>query len=244
MVVLTDFRIRDWTTGFRAIKKQVFEAVEPEMEAKQFSGYTFQIGFLHKAVRKGFHITEVPIHFIDRKIGKSKLGPDYIKNALMYILTARYQEIVQSRIFKFAVVGGMGFLINTILLFVFSRLAAVHALADGLATIPGLGFVNGSGVASAMGAECAIVSNFLWNNFWTFSDRKTLTFLSTLGKFVQFNISSFGAVAVQFIVVSAGTGLTGQETISKMFWLIVATAIGMVINFTIYSKVIWKKKKA
>ncbi|MBP9700600.1 glycosyltransferase family 2 protein [Candidatus Woesebacteria bacterium] len=242
-VVLTHFAIRDWTTGYRAIRKSVFMAVEAEMADQQFTGYTFQIGFLHKAVRRGFKVVEVPIQFVDRKIGKSKLGPDYIKHALLYILTARYKEIIVSRLFKFGVVGGIGFIINFSLLFILSRINTVYALAETISTLPFLGFVNASGLASAIGAEFAIISNFILNNSWTFQDRQSTDAISTLLKFLQFNVSSFAAVAIQLLVVSIGTGLTGQTSLSKTAWLVCATAIGMVVNYTIYSKVIWRSAK-
>jgi dolichol-phosphate mannosyltransferase len=242
MVVLTDFRIHDWTSGYRAITKKVYDAVKDEMSAEQFFGYTFQVGFLHKTVRKGFKVGEVPFHFVDRKIGNSKLGTEYIKNTLLYILSIRIKEIVASRIFKFGMVGGLGFVINTLGLFLFSRLDAVKALAESLQGATGLSIINTAGTASALGAECAIISNFIWNNLWTFSDRKTTSAIGTIWKLLQFNISSFGAVILQFLIVGAGTHFTGSGTISKLFWLVLATAIGMVLNFIIYSKIIWKKK--
>lgn len=241
-VVLTNFSIHDWTTGYRAITKKVYESVRDEMTGERFSGYTFQIGFLHKTVRKGFKVAEVPFHFVDRTMGKSKLGAEYIKNTLLYILKVRMQEILEMRVFKFGVVGGIGFLINTIGLFVFSRLAVLQMFAQYLQQSSGASFINISGVAAALGAECAIVSNFTLNNLWTFKDRKMTSIFQIIPKFVQFNLSSFGAVLIQFIVVGAGTMITGISPLSRMFWLIVATAIGMVLNYFIYSKVIWKEK--
>lgn len=242
-VVLTNFSIRDWTTGYRAITKRVYDAVHGEMLDERFSGYTFQIGFLHKAVRKGFKVAEVPFHFVDRTMGKSKLGAEYVKNTLMYIVKVRIQEIMAMRVFKFGVVGAIGFLINTIGLFVFSRLGGLQQFAQFLQSSTGATFINISGLASALGAECAIVSNFTLNNLWTFKDRKMTSALQIIPKFLQFNLSSFGAVLIQFVVVGAGTMMTGTSTISRMFWLISATAIGMVLNYFIYSKIIWKEKR-
>ena len=112
MTILTDFYIRDWTSGFRAITKKVYDAVSPEMNSEKFAGYTFQIGFLHKARRKGFKIIEIPYKFKDRTHGKSKIGPEYIKNALLYMLKMKIQEIFNHRIFKFLMVGGTGTLIQ------------------------------------------------------------------------------------------------------------------------------------
>lgn len=242
--VLTNFSIRDWTTGYRAITKKVFDAVGSEMEHDRFSGYTFQIGFLHKAMRKGFKISEVPFQFIDREIGHSKLGMEYLKNTLIYILKVRMQEIVGWRFFKFAVVGFIGFIINAIGLFVFSRVPAVSFLAEQLQQTFSAEFINTSGMASALGAECAIVSNFILNNVWTFKDRKITSKWLLLPKFLQFNLSSVGAVVIQFFVVGFGTSITGQTSLSRFFWLIIATAIGMAVNFTIYNKFIWKAKRA
>lgn len=224
-IILFDFSVHDWTTGYRAIRRKVFEAVGGELEGRRFAGYTFQIGFLHKALRKGFIVKEVPIQFVDRTIGESKLGTDYIKNALMYLLVARYHEIVTSHIFKFGIVGGIGFVIN----------AGILALLSSKA----IGIEPGN--ASAIGAEVAIISNFLFNNYWTFSERQVNGLGATLKKFVQFNIASLGAVVIQKVVVGLGTTYTSDSL--KYVWFVVAVAIGMVLNYVIYSKVIWKKKK-
>jgi dolichol-phosphate mannosyltransferase len=243
-LVMTNFSIRDWTAGYRAISKPVYEAVADEMVDDRFSGYTFQIGFLHKAVHKGFKVAEIPIQFVDRVLGHSKLGAEYMKNTLMYIVKVRAEEIMAMRVFKFGVVGGIGFVINTLGLFIFSRLASVAALATWLSAATGLGFINVAGVAAGLGAECAIVSNFILNNTWTFKDRTLKSPIEILWKFPQFNISSFGAVLIQFVVVGAGTSVTGQTSISRFFWLIVATGLGMVLNYFIYSRIIWRTKKA
>lgn len=242
VLVLTDFRVHDWTGGYRAIRREVYQAVHKDMEAPRFSGYTFQIAFLRKSLQKGFKVAEVPFKFVDRKIGKSKLGSDYFRTALEYIITTRLDEIRHHRVFKFAVVGFLGFFINTLGLFLFSRIQAIADLAAFLRGLTGLAVINTSGTASALGAECAIVSNFIFNNLWTFSDRKITSPLMIIPKFIQFNLSSFGAVAVQFLVVGTGTHFTGEGSLSRFFWLVVATAIGMVINYIVYSKFIWRKK--
>lgn len=225
MVVLTDFRVRDWTTGYRAIRRKVFESLRAEMGAEQFTGYTFQIGFLHKALRRNFVVKEVPIQFVDRKIGNSKLGTEYIKRALEYILVTRFLEITQDRKFKFAVVGGIGFVINAIGLEVFRRTLHVD-----------------SGTAAAMGAEAAIISNFSFNNFWTFKERQVKTVATIIPKFIQFNLASLGAVVIQKVVVGLGTHYTTDAL--RFFWFVIAAAIGMIVNYIIYSRVIWKMKKS
>ncbi|MDQ5951514.1 MAG: dolichol-phosphate mannosyltransferase, partial [Patescibacteria group bacterium] len=55
-LILTDFRVRDWTSGYRALTKEVYEAVHPHLQGEKFSGYAFQIGFLYYALRLGFKV--------------------------------------------------------------------------------------------------------------------------------------------------------------------------------------------
>ncbi|MEK6916293.1 MAG: polyprenol monophosphomannose synthase [Nanoarchaeota archaeon] len=82
-------KIKDWSTGYRAIKAEVYKNIRNEIDKEMFYGYTFQIGFLYKAMKKGYKIAETPIHFKDRKKGKSKLGPDFLFNTFLYILKVK-----------------------------------------------------------------------------------------------------------------------------------------------------------
>lgn len=243
MVVLTDFSIRDWTTGYRAISKKVYQAVHPEMNSERFTGYTFQIGFLHKTIRKGFKVTEVPFQFIDRTNGQSKLGPEYIKNTLMYIFKVRLQEILEHRIFKFLVVGGVGTLIQLVMLQVFR------------AALPEFSFfvITNFILATFLSIETAIVSNFTLNNIWTFADRK-LKVSQIPAKFVQFNLTSAGSILIQLLVATLGEKLFGLFTIltipvinfpfdSGTLYVMIGIIIGLFWNFFAYNTFIWKQKK-
>lgn len=221
-IVITKFDIYDWTTGYRAIKKALFQSLRDEMKRAEFSGYTWQIGFLHKTVRKGFKVAEVPIQFVDRTFGQSKLGFEYIKNTLAYIIGIRFREL--ERIFKFGIVGFIGFLIN------YSAMEI---------------FVNAFGMqpyfATALGAELAIISNFTLNNIWTFKESKFTSFKQILPKFAVFNMTSLGAIVIQFLVEWIGVKLAG-ESLYRLYFFI-ALAIVIVYNYTMYTKIIWKKNK-
>ncbi|MBQ6154754.1 glycosyltransferase family 2 protein [bacterium] len=236
MFVLTDFRIRDWTSGYRAISKQVYEAVVPEMTGERFSGYTWQIGFLHKAVRKGFRICEVPIHFVDRKIGQSKLGSEYIKNTLLYIFKARFDEIIHHRLFKFAVAGATGALIQLV---GFRLLRQTLLPAD-----------NQLQIANFISIELAIIANFIINGSWTFADRK-LKKSQLIPKFLQFNLGAAGSIITQMLTMHLLVKLWGTGELFSLLSLVVSKEslyqvigilIGMIINYFIYSKIIWKQK--
>lgn len=242
MTVLTDFRIRDWTTGYRAITKKVYEAISPELHSERFSGYTFQIGFLHKTVRKGFKVAEVPFHFVDRTEGESKLGAEYIKNTLLYIFKVRIQEILNNRIFKFAFVGGIGTLVQLICLTIFRTLIPDFEYA----------FITSFLVATLLSIEAAILSNFTLNNLWTFADRK-LKASQLPGKFIQFNLASMGSILIQLVINSLGELMIGLHDLftvpfigfkvdSGLVFALTGIIIGLFWNFFAYNRFIWKKK--
>ncbi len=72
--------IRDFTGGFNGWKRQVLEKVE--FATLRSDGYSFQIELKYRAFRQGFKITEFPIIFADRKVGKSKMNRKIVIEAL------------------------------------------------------------------------------------------------------------------------------------------------------------------
>ncbi len=211
--------VHDWTGGYRAYREAFARASRGELSA--FQGYVFQIAYLHKSLQRGARIREVPIHFTDRKFGHSKIAPSqYIRDVLRYVIVTRVRETLTGSFGKFLVVGTIGFIINTMVL----------EVMVGIGLHPAVG--------SAAGAELAIISNFLLNNFWTFGSRKVQG-LRPVSKFFQFNLTSMGAVFIQIGTVWLGTFLFGVS-VYRWFYLL-GVGIGLVWNYTMYSKVIWRK---
>ena len=70
--VVTGLPVRDCTSGFQCFRREVLEAID--VERLRFNGYAFLIELKYKAYRRGFRLSEVPIIFIDRRFGMSKLG--------------------------------------------------------------------------------------------------------------------------------------------------------------------------
>ena len=252
--IFFNWKLRDWTTGYRAIRRSIYEAIHSEMQSERFTGYTFQIGFLHKAIQNGFTVKEVPFNFVDRTEGESKLGPEYIINTLRYIIKARIQEIFASRIFKFLAVGTIGFVVNFAFFTLFKSVRLWSAVIS-----PALGpemrnslsaATSDAGLAVILGAEMAIISNYLINNVWTFSDRKITGLGKHLSKFAQFNLGSVGSIVIQYITMQAALRFIGLFTIIRIagiaiesdnLYLVIGVLLGMIWNFSIYSLVIWRK---
>lgn len=224
--VFMKFSVHDWTGGYRALKKEVF--LKEKVELINYKGYIFQISFLHKAIRDGFKIGEVPFHFSDRNLGKSKIAPlGYITEVFKFVVYTRIYEIITGKFGKFLVVGGFGFIINWIVLNV-------------LITV----FNMRPEFANLSGAALAIFSNYNFNNLWTFGERKATNAGSYLLKMLQFYAtSSFGVIFIQTGTIYLLGLLIGHN--SKLLinvYFIIGTGLLMIWNFTVYNKIIWRKK--
>lgn len=83
--------IRDFTGGFNGIRRKVLEAID--LGSLRSDGYSFQIELKYRAFLRGFRITEFPIVFEDRKVGKSKMSTKIVLEALARIWTFRWHAI-------------------------------------------------------------------------------------------------------------------------------------------------------
>ncbi|MFZ6050598.1 polyprenol monophosphomannose synthase [Halocola ammonii] len=83
--------VRDCTAGFKCYKRKVLETID--LDNIKFIGYAFQIEMKYTAWRHGFKIKEVPITFIDREFGESKMSLDIFKEAFIGVLKMRFKKI-------------------------------------------------------------------------------------------------------------------------------------------------------
>jgi len=103
-------RVRDCTAGFRAIRSWVLKKIN--LNDLKVQGYAFQVALLHRALAQGAKVIEVPVEFIDRTQGESKLGLADISEFMLYALKIRFHE---SRSFiKFSIVGASGLAVNLV----------------------------------------------------------------------------------------------------------------------------------
>jgi dolichol-phosphate mannosyltransferase len=72
--------LRDATGGYRAYRTPVLEKIEVESVASQ--GYCFQVDLAWRAYRNGFRVAEVPITFVERERGASKMSSSIVREAL------------------------------------------------------------------------------------------------------------------------------------------------------------------
>jgi dolichol-phosphate mannosyltransferase len=75
--------IQDLTGGFKVYRRQALEALE--IDRISSDGYVFQIETTYKTILSGFRVVEVPIHFVDRVAGKSKLSRRIVLEATLVV---------------------------------------------------------------------------------------------------------------------------------------------------------------
>lgn len=84
------FNVKDTTAGFKCYKRKVLETIN--LERIKFMGYAFQIEMKYSAFKKGFKIVEVPITFVDRVEGVSKMSTKIFKEAFWGVLQMRFAK--------------------------------------------------------------------------------------------------------------------------------------------------------
>ena len=92
--LITWMPVKDPTAGFVCYKRETLEAIN--LDAISFVGYAFQIEMKFAAWKLGFKITEVPITFIDRELGASKMNKGIIKEGVLGVLQLRWQSMFKN----------------------------------------------------------------------------------------------------------------------------------------------------
>ncbi len=252
-IVLFTFGIHDMTSGFKLTKTSYLERVD--LVNLYSRNYAYKMQILYEVVKLGAKVKEVPIIFYERTQGKSKMDTNDLIESFMVVLKLRVRDSM--RFIKFLIVGGTGFIVQLLLqegtiAIGFARLLAV--LVSGIIAtffaypdVTALSHAIGAG----FGAEAAIISNFLFNNFWTFNDRRGKKHLGKfIFRFFKFNGASLLSIFIQAFMVWIGEKVVGPMSmvgaiqIPTRILVVVPTIILLVIplNYIIYNNVIWKHK--
>ena len=202
------YRIHDCTAGFRAIRSDVVRRID--LQGFRVQGYAFQIALLHAAVMGGARVVELPVQFVDRTVGESKLGT---KDIIEFFRSAAWIRFQSSKVFiKFCITGASGVLIN---LGVFSAL-----LSLGLNKF----------VASPIAIQCSIITNFVGNNYWTFRRRNLVGPVHARG--LRFNVVSILSLAISyltFVLLSHAFPRVAPQ-VNQLVGIVPATLVNYFLN--------------
>ena len=89
--IITGMPIHDSTAGFKCYKRSVLQKIN--LDGVTFKGYAFQVCMKYAAIRHGFKVTEVPITFIDREFGESKMSTGIFKEAFFGVWKMRSMDL-------------------------------------------------------------------------------------------------------------------------------------------------------
>ena len=245
-IVLFLPQLHDMTTGFRLTRvKGVLEKIELS-KLMELARFAHKVDLFYQTVKLSKKTVEVPIHFAERAKETSKFSFKEVFTTYKVVLLIRLRESI--RFLKFGTVGFIGFVVNAVGIEVFRRLALTEGLAAAFLSVSG---VWGLGVmaepsswAAALGAELSIISNFTLNNIWTFREKRITEPGKLVGKFLTFNLTSLGAIVIQFAVIGAAVGIFGDTTLVRQGALVAAIAFLIIpYNYTMYNLFIWKTWK-
>jgi dolichol-phosphate mannosyltransferase len=221
-LVLLKPRLHDLTTGFRLTKVDgVLNKIDLDnlMELNRFA---YKVDLLYQSVKNSKKVVEVPLEFAARTKEKSKFNPKEMISTFKVAIILGIKDKIH--FIKFAIVGFTGFLVNFISLRIFRSLGFAEVLAWLFST------------------EIAIMSNFTFNNIWTFKESKISGLGRTIFKFVQFNLTSAGALVIQSVFGPIGVSIVGARFDFIVLFIVVAFLV-LPYNYAMYNIIIWKRWK-
>ena len=202
--------IKDPLAGFFLFRREVIEGA-----VLAPTGYKILLEVLVKG--NASQVVEVPYIFKERERGKSNLTFNEQLNFLKHLSHLAWFEGNIKRFIKFCIVGASGFCVNLGLLAIFVEVAGMHKV---WAQIPSY--------------QISILTNFMFNEFWTFSDRRTPGLKSFLIRAVKFNLVSQVGWGINISVYYVALNFAGIYYIVSQ---IIAIAVATMWNF--FSNLIW-----
>jgi dolichol-phosphate mannosyltransferase len=224
-------KITDPTTGLKASRVKDF-VDKIDMDHLYSYSFAYKMDFLFQMIKLGAKTKEIPLQFGLRESGASKIEPQTAKDVLKTVILLRWHDDFTRKFLKFGIVGGFGFIINIVGFRVFK------VVFKGLPIdISWINFFS-----NALASEMAIISNFTWNNLWTFRKEKISGFGQLLSKLATFNLSSFITgiiIPSSFIAVCT---YFFSDKFSTIYLIIGVFGLTIPLNWFVYNTLIWKKK--
>lgn len=223
-LVLVKPFLHDLTTGFRLTRvKGVLDNIDLD-NIRELKRFAYKVDLLYKSIKEAKKVVEVPLEFAPRTQEKSKF--DTKEMIATFKLAILLGILDKKRFIKFGIVGFVGYLVNAFGLWLFS----------------GYDHVLPEPVIWGLATEMAIISNFIFNNLWTFKQEQISGVGQLVNKFFQFNLTSGGALLIQIVFGSLGTWIFGEEYRQILLPFIIVLLI-LPYNYFMYNAVIWRTWK-
>lgn len=222
-IVLLNFKVHDLTTGFRLSRvRGVLDKIDLE-HLMDLDRFAYKVDLLYQCLKNSKKTVEVPLEFAPRAAEKSKFNWKEMVETFKVATVLGIKD--KQRFIKFGIVGGTGFVVNYVGLELLKR--------AGLSTY----------FATLFATEAAIISNFIFNNIWTFKDKTITKIGDVIPQFIKFNVTSLFAVIVQPLIVTLATRIFSDTSIVRFGGLLSALVVVLIYNYTVYNLFIWKTWK-
>jgi dolichol-phosphate mannosyltransferase len=217
------FKVTDPTTGLKVTRVKGFvDKMDMDYSHLLTKSFGYKLQLLFETLKMGAKFKEIPLEFHVRNAGESKIEPKTAKDIFRVAIVIRWRDEFTQKFLKFGTVGFIGYLFNATGLSLFYKIWGIEWLAWLLST------------------EVAIISNFTLNNIWTFKSDQIKGLSALFGKFLQFNLSSAGALLIQTVAGSIGVTVFGVPRQLLLPFVIVFLVLPY--NWMMYNKFIWRKK--
>jgi dolichol-phosphate mannosyltransferase len=207
--------VRDPMSGYFFIRRSVIESVRLKPE-----GYKILLEVLGRG--KYQTVIEIPYIFEERKEGGSKLGPKQYLEFLFHIARLARDSGHIGRFIRYCTVGISGVLVN-------------EEVLKFITEVGGLYYIY----SSLLAVEAAVITNFILNEFWTFSDRSSQRpgVLDRVRRFIKFNLICAGGGGLNVVVLWALTELAGLHYLISN---LVGIGISTLWNYGLNSNITWE----
>jgi len=206
--------VKDPMSGFFMLRKDVIEGVELKPV-----GYKILLEILAKGRYE--RAEEEAISFRKREKGKSSLNFKVQIAYLRHLLKIAWDTGEIHRMIKFALIGLSGVFVNLGLLWLLTEKAGIYYLLSAIFSI-----------------EASIISNFVFNDLWTFRDRKRRGGKRWMERMIKFNIISLPSFPMQIVVMGVLKEIFG---VYYMLAALVGIIVVFIWNFVANSLWTWKE---
>jgi dolichol-phosphate mannosyltransferase len=222
-VILGIRDVNDFTTGYKVSRvKGYMDSIDLDNILSQ--GFAYKMDLLYKMHKTGAKIKEVPIQFGLRDGGNSKMERNNLKDSLRVVIMLRLRDEQTKKFLKFCAVGFAG-------LFVDSGLFNILRIT-----------IENSKTASLVSGFIAMMTTFLLNNFWSFKKNKIEGTGEKVKGFVIYVVSSYIPIIFRSQLIKFSVAKFGDTFWPSNIAFFIGILFGLVWNFLVYSKIIWKEK--
>jgi len=221
-MVLGIFDVNDFTSGFKASRVKGF-VDKIDFNSVISSGFAYKIDILYKMRNLGAKFKEIPINFGLRDRGDSKMEKNNFIDSLKVVIMLRVKHSYS--FFKFTGVGFLGLLVDL-------------GLFNTLRILTGM-----SAVSALVSGSLALLTTYIFNNLWSFGDRKIDGFSKHFKSFIVYTCFSIIPIVIRARLIHYAILYFGDTFFIANIAFFVGILFGLVWNYTVYSKIIWRKNQ-